>query len=209
MYQKMKNKIRSGLFFSLTPLLLSFALVFMVACEDESSKIPSIAGYYRVESLKTDQQVDLNNDGIASEDLMVQISESNFITQYLFDWPDSYLEIRPTKYNDNFTQLMLIPFPNPVVTFTNSNSSNGAVSYFNNNLNGVGYEYSYNEETKIIHLDRTEVDQNTEEEWGKLVEAKQIEKDKLELLVSKNYYDFKTASWLKLQITGVYVKVDN
>ncbi|MGB3778011.1 MAG: hypothetical protein WA960_06605 [Tunicatimonas sp.] len=145
----MKNKIRSGLFFSLTPLLLSFALVFMVACEDESSKIPSIAGYYRVESLKTDQQVDLNNDGIASEDLMVQISESNFITQYLFDWPDSYLEIRPTKYNDNFTQLMLIPFPNPVVTFTNSNSSNGAVSYLNNNLNGVGYEYSYNEETKI------------------------------------------------------------
>ena len=206
----MKNKNRCNLFSSLTLLLLSFTLFFVMACEDESNnKIPSIAGYYQVESLRTDQQVDLNNDGIASEDLMVQISESNFITQHVFDGPDSYLEIRPTKHNDNFNQLMFIPFPNPVVTFTNSNSSNGAVSYLNNYLNGVGYEYSYNEETKVIYLDRTKVDQDTEEQWGKLVEAKQIEKDKLELLVSKNYYDFKTAKWLKLQITGIYVKVDN
>ncbi|MEK6482602.1 hypothetical protein WJR50_34060 [Catalinimonas sp. 4WD22] len=205
----MKINIISSRLITRIIFLISFTLIFVASCDDEfENKVPSIAGYYRVESLIADKEVDLNNDGILSTNLMEQISQSNFYGQYIFDKHHSYLEIRPTKYNDNPYQHISIPFPDPHFS-TYTNSPNGAVIYLRNGLNGVGYEYTYNAKTKTVHIDRTKVDQNTEEKWGGLVEIHQIEDDKLELLVSKNYYDFSTASWLRLQITGIYSKIDD
>ena len=60
-----------------------------------------------------------------------------------------------------------------------------------------------------VTLDRTNVEEESEELWGKLEDIKLIEKDTLELLISKNYYDFSTASWIKLQMIGIYARVEN
>ncbi|WP_162054399.1 hypothetical protein [Pontibacter pamirensis] len=180
--------------------LVFLAMLLATACKKDE-KMPSIAGYYRMESLEADRQVDLNNDGNVSTNAMEQISQSTINTQYNFNHPHSYLEIRPMRHN---TQRLSVPFPDPRMTW-----DNGAVTYLRNGLNGIGYGYSYDEKNKVVHLDRTNVEQQNEELWGKLEDIKVVEKDTLELLVSKNYYDFRTASWIKLQLVGIYARVKN
>ena len=188
-----------------TYALILLAMLIVTACKDDLAyKVPSIAGYYKVESLVADIEVDLNNDGIISTNAMEEIRQAH----YNFSNPDTYLEIRPTKYNNTPYQHMYIPFPNPRLTFEYTNSPNGAVNFLRNELNGIGYGYEYKENDKVIHLNRTNVKEENENLWGKLVDIKVIGKDRLELLVSKNYYDFKTARWVRLQLIGTYVRVN-
>lgn len=204
-----RNKIHPHILLQIHSLVF-LAMLLATACKDElDDKVPSIAGYYRIESLDADRQVDLNNDGNVSTNVMEEISQSNINVQYNFNSPDSYLEITPTKYNNTFNQYLYIPFPDPRLTFEYTDSPNGAVTFLRNDLNGIGYRYSYDEKNKVIYLDRTDVEQRNEEFWGKLVDIKLIEKGRLELLVSKNYYDFRTASWIRLQLIGIYARVEN
>ncbi|MFT2008732.1 hypothetical protein ACMA1I_08670 [Pontibacter sp. 13R65] len=196
-------------------LLQVISLFFLImllptACkETENNKAPSIAGYYKIESLYADRQVDLNNDGNVSTDVMEEVSRNRFNRQYNFDSPSAYMEIRPTKHNHTTHQYLYVPFPDPRLTFEYTDSPNGAVTYLRNELNGIGYKYSYDEKNKLIYIDRTDVEEKNEEFWGQLVDMKVIEKDRLELLVSKNYYDFVTASWIRLQLTAIYVRVED
>ncbi|WP_162055368.1 hypothetical protein [Pontibacter pamirensis] len=188
--------------------LVFLAMLLATACKKDEKR-PSVGGCYKVESLVTDRLVDLNNDGEVSTNVMEEISQSNLNPYgFGFNYPHSYLEIRPTKYHDNTFHHLYIPFPDSHLTFDYKDSPNGVV-YFSRNLNGVGYGYSYDEKNKLIHLDRTNVEEKNEELWGKLEDIKLIEKDTLELLISKNYYDFSTANWTKLQLIGIYARVEN
>jgi len=183
-------------------------LLLLSACKPEEYKKPSVTGYYRMESLVTNREVDLNNDGITSSNVMEEVSQSFYLVQYNFSSRASYLEIRPTRLNDTRIQHMYVPFPHPRLKLEDTDSPNGRVAYLRNDLNGIGYDYSYDERSKIIRLDRSNVDANNEEVMGQLIDIKVIEKDPLELLVSKNYYDFSTASWVRLQLTARYTKVE-
>jgi hypothetical protein len=177
------------------------------SCQKEPPKRPEIAGYYQMESLQTDLAVDLDNDGISSMDAMAQISQVNFISQYNFKAPNTYMEIRPTENQTVYLQHLYVPFPHPRITFEYTNSPNGRVSYLSNGLNAFGYGYRYDRKTKAIHLDRSQVQECNEKQWGKLVDIKVLDQDRLQLLVSKDYYDFSQAGWIRLQLTAVYRKV--
>jgi hypothetical protein len=117
------------------------------------------------------------------------------------------MEIRPTKYNDTHAQYIYIPFPHPHLTFEYTNSPNGSVTYGRNFINGIGYRYDYNHKQNIIHIDRTNVKE--EEFWGKLMDIEALENSKLKVILSKNYYDFATARWVRLTLTGIYTRVEN
>ena len=184
--------------------LILLAVLIVTACKDDLAyKAPSIAGYYKVESMVSDIEVDLDNDGIVSTNVMREISQ----VDYNFSNPP-YLEIRPTKYNDTRRQHIYIPFPDPRLTFAFPSSPNGLVTFLRNELNGRGYGYEYDENTKVIHIDRTNLKEEEEDLQGKLIDIKVIGKDRLELLVSDNQYDFRTARWVRLQLICTYAKVD-
>jgi hypothetical protein len=159
-----------------------------------------------MESLQTELAVDLNNDGVSSTDAMGEISQFDYIKQYNFYSSETYLEIWPTKQNSQL-QLLYVPFPNPRVFFDYPDKLSTRVVYQRNYLNAIGYMCTYDEKNKTIHLDRTTVKEEAEQEWGKVVDIKVLDKDRLQLLLSKNYYDFKQRSWIRLQLTAIYKRV--
>jgi hypothetical protein len=183
-------------------------VILFCSCEEKNVyKAPEIAGYYEMKSLRSDLAVDLDNDGVVSTDAMAEISRVTFIRQYNFSAPYAFLQIRPTKEQDVRTQHLYVPFPHPHVTFENTDSPNGRVGYTNNDLAAFGYGYAYGEKNKTVQLDRANVRDEDEEVWGKLVGIQVLDRDKLQLTVSKDYYDFKQARWVRLQLIGVYTKV--
>jgi hypothetical protein len=184
-------------------------LVIFLFCscqKEEHYRVPEIAGNYQMKSLQTEYAVDINNDGHSSTDAMAQISQVDYITQYDFNSSGTYLEILPTNHNSRY-QHIYIPFPTQRVFFDSPDKLSARVVYQMNYLNGIGYGYSYDEKNKTIHLDRTTVKEETEQEWGKLVDIRVLDKDRLQLLVNKDYYDFKQKSWIRLQFTALYKKV--
>lgn len=192
----MKNNLINGL----PRQALVCCLIFIFSCDndDHLTRLPSIAGNYRLLSARTDQGVDLNNDGLVSNDLVTEIDEFDF--QFI----KSYLEVRPRKHNNTSFKFISIPFPHPNFLFGFPEDPNGFMVYTTNFINGTGYRYDYNEKTKIISLEREDNAAATEATWGRLEEIKVKQANILELEITKSYYDFHTAQLLTIKITALY-----
>ncbi len=183
----------------LMALLISFILS---ACnKEEIENIPSIAGFYAIESLRSDIEVALGNNRIVSHNLVEQIEG--------FSFESNFLEIRPNSTNDkNYNyKLISIPVPHPHVYFEYPYPPDGHVLYTSNSLNGIGYTYEFNETTKVITLIRTANHHETEKEWGRLEEINLVDANTLRLIIEKKYYDFKSAAWKTLRLTALYRKI--
>jgi hypothetical protein len=183
-------------------------LLFCSCQHEEPYRVPEIAGYYQMESLQTEFAVDLNNDGVSSTDALSQIKQADYIrVSNGYAGSVFYMEIRPTKHQNTQIQHLYVPFPDPRLIFDYPDSLKGRVVYLMNDLNLYGYGYSYDEKSKTIHLDEKTINEENEQVWGKLVDIKVVDKERLQLEVSKNYYDFKQKGWIRLQLTAIYNKV--
>ncbi|WP_205500372.1 hypothetical protein [Rufibacter psychrotolerans] len=194
-----------GPYLSLLSLALALGtLLCLPSCsaDDEAeNRIPSIAGYYRFVSITSSAAVDLNQDGVLSTNLLAEIEG------YDFTYPEANLELRPTRHNTtNHKRIdIFFPHPNLVLDITTGQE---VMLYTKNALNGTGYTYSYDEKTSAIDIIRTANHPETEQEWGRLNRLTVSGTNQLEASISKRYYDFHTQSWLPLNITAVYEKVE-
>ncbi|WP_207434047.1 hypothetical protein [Sabulibacter ruber] len=183
--------------------LALFALLAFPSCSDDDAEdqIPSIAGFYQFVSIESATAVDLNQDGVASTNLLAEIEDYNF------SYPEANLELRPTKYNNTHYKLIDIFFPHPNLVL-DITTGQEVMMYTKNALNGTGYTYNYNERTSAVEIIRSANHQETEQEWGRLNSLTVVRSNQLEANISKKYYDFQTQNWVTLNITAVYEKVE-
>ncbi|MNK22262.1 hypothetical protein D3C87_405360 [compost metagenome] len=156
----------------------------------------SISGSYNIISMISDVAVDLNNDGVSSNDLLMETDPEFFNTSI----PD--LEIKSTIYNNALVPLMNFYLPQPNVTINTPNRP-GSVIY---SRTGLGYFYDFNNQTQTITIDKSN-ESPTISSLGRMENVRVTGKNKLEAVFSKYYYDFAVSRWRLLTITCVYTKI--
>jgi len=177
------------------------ALVFISACSNDTDteKIPSIAGFYSMATMTADTAVDLDNNGVASANLMEEVP-------YYFDSAQYDLQITPTVYTDQpNNRLISVYLPNTNLSFDYPGEPNGYSSF---SRSGFSNGYSYDEQSQQITILRAELNDAYEAEFGRLESLSIYGENKLVGIITKNYYDYVSASWKVLTITCLYIKAE-
>lgn len=158
------------------------------ASEDTSE----LAGEYTIVSMTSNIPVDLNNDGIASTNLMDELGEA------LANADTPALEIRPVLLDNELVQVMSFNLPHPNVDLSQPNTP--TVEY---SMKGMGYEYEYDKRTNQIIVEGAG-SAGPVPAPGRLETIEVTQEGDLDAVITKYYYDFATDSWIQLTITCEY-----
>lgn len=199
-YNKMKTITLLKSLFT-TAIFISLASCGTSASDDStggsgvgSSSSSTIGGSYHILSMTSDVSVDLNNDGLASLDLLEEIDSS------FFDPNNPELVIKPVIYNNQLEDLMSFYLPHANITTTNPETV-GGVSF---SRNGLGYVYNIDKNTQEINVDKNEHDSTSS---GVMQSIEVLGQGMLKAVFKKSYYDFSSKKWVLLTITCVYKKI--
>src|SRR5687768_5115441 len=115
---------------SLKLLYVSALLAGLYGCSSDdgtggnsgSNETPEIAGKYTLVSMRSDISVDLNNDGVLSNNMLTEIDDDSAPTQ-------ADLEIKPVFVDNELVQLMSFYLPHPTLSFDNPKEPEGSVKY--------------------------------------------------------------------------------
>ena len=155
----------------------------------------SLAGVYKLISMSSDIEVDMNNDGITSTDLFMEIDAAFFDSS-------SELEIKPVIYNNNVEEIMSFYLPHSNVVVSTPGKP-GSVSF---TKSGLGYVFDFNKTTQVITLENNDKNQDPAI-YGEMKDIRLLSPGKLQATFSKYFYDFAAAKWQMLTLTCVYIKI--
>ena len=158
------------------------------AAEDTSE----LAGEYTIVSMTSNIPVDLNNDGIASTNLMDELGEAIANAES----PD--LEIKPVLLDNELVQVMSFNLPHPTIDLSQPNMP--TVEY---STKGMGYQYEYDKRTNEITVEGAG-NTGPVPVPGRLDTIEVTEEGDLDAVITKYYYDFATGKWIELTITCEY-----
>ena len=178
-------------------LKLSLAALFLAgftSCSKEDGAEESsteLAGEYTLVSMTSDVPVDLNNDGIASTNLMDELGGA-------INGENPDLEITPVLLDNELVQVINFYLPHPTVDLSQPNMP--TVEY---SIKGIGYQYEYNKETNKITVEGAG-SSGPVPAPGQLETVEVTEEGDLGAVIIKYYYDFATGKWIELTITCEY-----
>lgn len=179
-----------------------FLSLLVMACDSDDQatdvRYRQYTGNYKIVSFKSDIAVDLDHDGIASNELMDEIG--TFDSRY-------DLKIRPNDNESSKIRLLDFSFPKTYLRFSPT-FPEGRVSFL-----GYGFTTRYQFENSSFKLEDTSY---VEHAYINNVEAdktvylnshlKILDPTHLTLTINKKFYDFSINEWIMLEIEVVYEK---
>ncbi len=164
----------------------------------ENQELKKYTGFYEIVSFKSDIAVDLNNDGVSSEELLGEIDYFNF----------QDLEISPRNDTERPTKLASFFLPKTVLTLDCPGNAEGHATFIK-----YGFVTSYTLEegriklTENTYLEETYLD-NVKQERVVTIgnDITLVDAQHLKATVAKEYYDFKDKRWKLLHIDVLYEK---
>lgn len=154
----------------------------------------SLNGSYDLITMVADRSVDLNNDGIGSQDLLQEIDPAIFET----DKPE--LEIKSILFGSKVENMINFVLPHTSKIIANTPQSHGSATF---DTKPVGFTYQYNKDTKAISINNGS---GTTSLYDEIVSIQILPGNRLMAVYIKKYYDFITSKWIPLNITCVYQK---
>jgi hypothetical protein len=179
-------------------LKLFFAALFLTgftSCSKDDGAdgdTSELAGEYIIVSMTSNIPVDLNNDGIASTNLMDELGAAIANAES----PD--LEIKPVLLDNELVQVMSFNLPHPNVDLSQPDMP--TVEY---SVEGMGYQYKYDKSTNKITVEGAG-NNGPVPAPGRLETIEVTEEGDLDAVITKYYYDFATGKWIQLTITCEY-----
>ena len=165
-------------------------ILIIISCTSESfeTEIPEFSGYYKIESFRSSENVDLDNDGIAHQNLQLEMG-------YYFENSHFDLEVKPHDIEGNPTQLISFYIPHPYLVFYNSDSTH------------YDLEFARSAFSALYHFEERFVLNNSDfDEFGRINEINLLDEDHIQLVIEKSYYDFNVQQWKILTISANYSK---
>ncbi len=180
-------------------LILMFTLLLGNCSENEiiDDTLKQYTGHYSVVSYKSNTAIDINNNGILTNELVDQIPAFGF----------NDLEIRPHEYQTNKSKLISFTFPKTNITFDYDHNPEGFVTGFVKYGYGTFFKFENNSfllekksYTENLYIDNVRSDK----EVFITSDLEIIDKNHLKISISKEYYDFSSTSWKRLEIDVIY-----
>ena len=155
----------------------------------------NLGGSYNIISMVSDLSVDLNNDGVTSNDLFNEIDPEVFSTQI----PE--LEIKPVVVNNQLENMMSFYLPHSNVTIESATSI-GSVKF---SKTGLGYVYAFDSNTQTISIEDSTTPGSQPGIYGHIESVEVFGANGLKAIFTKYYYDFSApAGWKLLTVTCIY-----
>lgn len=155
----------------------------------------SLNGSYDLVQMTSDKNVDLNNDGVASFDLMSEIDPA------VFENDNPELVITSAIIINKAENIINFSIPHPASVIVDTPGKHGTAIFERKDF---GYTYTFNKNTQGLDLN-TGASQNPGV-YGDMSEIKYIGQNSVKSVLTKNFYDFSTANWQLLKVTCIFRK---
>jgi hypothetical protein len=185
-----------------------FILIAFIGCSKKEtvSFETKISGQYKVISIVSTTSVDLNNDGVRSDNLMFEImSPHNTINGqplsfFNFDSYPKFMEVRPLKTTANNVKLIAFNFPEQEIGIANGISY---LMWYNRSF--IAYKYEIDSRNNNISLIKIE---SGLIENGKVNKLELLANGNMKLALTKTFFDFKDQLWKEIEVVAIYKKID-
>ena len=184
-------------------LIQGLALFFLTGCsENEYSEliIDDFAGRYEIISITSGQPLDLNNDGIASNDLYSEYSATFHYENapylprpFVFNDPYNYADFKFNKADFRFPCQYFNDYPNaPVPLYA-----------YNWGFRNMEYQLKDNGEV-LISSNVSDDNDTPEDNMGYVRSWTRLDKDLFQVDMTLQIYDFKQLKWVITPVSAVY-----
>lgn len=197
------------------PLFLFFISinVLLFSCSNSENDIDTnnFKGLYKIQTISSSLPVDLNNDGLKSNNYLQEIKSDYLLFNgetvnygYNNELPSNFAEARPTKNQTNNTKFLNINFPIQRID---------SVFQGNNNYFTINMEY-VKLKTGLIYklLNNTiEIESDPFNNFNfyniSNFEIQRITKDDFKIEFDYSVYDFSDNNWIQTRLTTHYTRV--
>ena len=171
--------------------LLLIVIFLSISCskDDEINQEPDYVGFYKIENFKTENEVDLNNDGISNMNLKNEFKEY---------FSDSAYDLEVLIRNEEPKYTIRIKFPDWNLDSGTTETQDNAHIFYSSTL--IAF---YNIENGFEFIPK---------EWGENEElisgTFNKENKSISLVLKKRYFNFDSNQWEKLKISAEYKMVN-
>ncbi|WP_195357389.1 hypothetical protein [Bacteroides cellulosilyticus] len=185
-------------------IYLLFIITFISCNKSEDSPVSEFAGNYKIVSIISEKAVDMNNDGIVSNDVYLEIISpyhlnSTKIIEDYYSFDFYYAEMRPLKYQTNNAQFANFSIPCQHIEYTSDGSP--FLAFYLQEF--IFYTYEFTDGDEVILTSNSDHDK----QFGCINSMKRTGKDTFVLNMNMNLFDFKTEKWIDAPIQIAYQKI--
>ncbi len=198
-------------FFKLTFFVVS---ILMISCtnNDDEMEINDFKGFYKIKSISSSIEIDLNNDGLKSNDYLQEI-KSNYISyngeiinyRYNNELRPNFAEARPTKYQSNNAQFLDIRFP--IQRIDSIYQGNDDFVKMNMEYQKMYTGFIYKLTNNNIEIESDPFNQFKFYEINNF-EISRRNKTEFEVIFDFKVYDFTENKWTETNLKAKYKKVE-
>ena len=195
-------------------ILLYLSVIILISCNSDHDETiqNDFKGYYKITSIVSETEIDLNNDGIESLNILEEISSPHntlngiYPNFYNADNINNFAEVRPTIEQSNATQFISFNFPEQSISYLNDDLvlNIPILMHYSTSMNvSIFYEFINQNEIKII-------DNNKEwnSQFGEVKNLTRIDKSNFEVILDKKMFNFSSKQWLVLKLKAKYKKIE-
>lgn len=189
-------------------LIPIFAVILFLSCKKNPSLSmeDSFPGYYKATKITSPTAVDLNNDGLKTANIYLEMSDpytspnGQQMSFYDFNSISNFVEVRPLPYQTNPAKLIAFNFPHQIIDSLGNNVH--FLAMYINELISYTYEFNPNNSitvssTNLEYASRIgEIDSLILKEGGVMM-----------VLLKKYIFDFADKTWKRIDITAEYSKI--
>jgi len=197
-----------------TKFTLIILSIVMISCNsnDDEIEINDFKGLYKIKTISSSLPIDLNNDGLKSNDYLQEI-KSNYISYngeiidygYNNELVHNFAEAGPTEYQSNNTQFLDIKFPYQRID---------SIYQGNDNFVKMNMEYRKISTAFIYKLTNNNIeiesDPFNEFEFYDInnFQINRINEIEFDVIFDFKVYDFTENEWIETNLVGRYEKVE-
>jgi len=184
--------------------IVLFVLLFSTCRDDKEVREDDngFSGYYKITSIYSSKQIDMNNDGLKSNDILSEISGCHVLNNgevaanmFNTDHPQFFAEVRPLSYHKNDVKLIDFKYPYQAII-----DNDGYLDPYLMCYSGKFLGYSYN-----LGIDN-QIEITGHSEYGMVNSASRINENSFWVNISIRLYDFKEKKWIDTDIDVKYIK---
>lgn len=180
-------------------IILLIPIIFISCKDDDNTDSPftDLSGKYKITSMQSSIPVDMNNDGIKSDDVLKEVTSPYIINETSNPGPFySNSNVTATvAYNKEKNEgSMFIPYPFQFVIYDNGDSP--FLGFYVMQFIGFSYKLNLDDEMEVTDIST----EHQFADYGVANSAKKIDKDSFIVVISAKLYDFKEKKWIDADV---------
>ncbi|RZL34748.1 MAG: hypothetical protein EOP00_31055 [Pedobacter sp.] len=186
------------------------AILFSCSKNEDETNVNDFGGYYKIQSISSSLSVDINNDGLKTNDYLQEV-KSNYtsyngeIINYGYDneLRHNFAEARPTENQFNNTNFLDIRFPAQRIDSIYQGNDNYVK--MNMEYRKLSTSFIYKISNNNIEIESDPFDQF---EYYAITnfEINRLNKNEFEIKFDLPIYDFHENDWITTRLTARYIK---